>query len=398
MVAIAFLAQNCAIGVSYGVYGTLLEALQEEFQTSRALAASGLSVMSLVMGLLSPVVGSLMERFSIRGLMMVGAAANAVGYGLLAIADSFEVMLVIYALLIGPGVCFLGIIPSSTLVSNWFAKARGKALGIVNTPFTLFVAPVITAVILNRWGIDAVFFSVAALFAVMIPIAALAVSHPSELGQRAYGAAEEEEEKKQADTPPAATASTRAIVTSAPFLVIWLTIGLLTAGGIMMITHIVPMARSMGVGLEAASILLSVYGLSGAVGGLLFGWLADRIGGPAAIATQSLGWVIPWLLLLVVGANVPLLLLLSVLMGLCSGAVVVLLTVIMGQWIGTQNFGRAMGAMYFMKIPFMFVAGPLAGLIFDMTGNYTAAIIMHAATFAVVGLIFLTYRPRKAFQ
>ncbi|GLV24156.1 MFS transporter [Sphingobium sp. Cam5-1] len=394
MVAIAFLAQNCAVGLCYGSYGPLIETLQAEFHTSRTLAASGLSALSLVMGLCSPMVGALTHGFSLRLLMMIGAIGNAAGFFLLSMAGSIEMVLAIFGLIIGPSVCLLGVVPTSTLISNWFLLARGRALGIINTSFFIVLAPIATATILQTLGIRAVFLSIALIFVTLLPVLAFVVTRPEDVGQTQWG----QDQAAIAPAPrPEKAASSREIMTSKPFWVLGIIIGLLTAAGIMMMTHLVPMAQSMGIGLESASLLLSIYGMAGVLGALLFGWLADRVGGRLAIAIQAFAWIVPWLLLLAVDGDFVTMLLLSIWIGLCSGSVVVLLGVTMGQWMGQANFGRAMGLVYFIKIPFMFVAGPLGGFIFDMTGSYRWAIILHATTFLGVGLAALLYRPRQNY-
>lgn len=394
MVAIAFLAQNCAVGLCYGSYGPLIETLQTEFHTSRTLAASGLSVMSLFMGLSSPMVGALVQRFSLRMLMVLGAIGNAIGFFLLSIAGSIEMVLAIFGFVIGPSVGLLGIVPTSTLINNWFLAARGRALGIINTSFFIFLAPVAAATILQIFGMRAVFASIAVIFVALLPILAFVVTRPEDIGQTQLG------RTAAVAIPHAPTdeaASSWQIATSKPFWMLGILIGFLTAAGIMMLTHLVPMAQSKGIGLESASLLLSVYGMAGVLGALLFGWLADRVGGGMAMGIQALTWIPPWMLLLTVEGNFSIMLLLSIWMGLCSGSIVVLLGVTMGEWIGQANFARAMGLVYFLKIPFMFVAGPLGGAIFDLTGSYDWAIILHAVTFLGVGLVALLYRPKRGY-
>src|ERR1700689_1327351 len=72
-VALAFLAYNMAIGMSFGACGTLVETIQAKYMTSRALAASGISVMALVLGLFAPVVEAIARRIGLRTTMMTGA-------------------------------------------------------------------------------------------------------------------------------------------------------------------------------------------------------------------------------------------------------------------------------------------------------------------------------------
>ena len=51
MVVLGFLAQNMAIGMTYGVYGAFVKPFSDSFAVSRAVASSGLAIITLVFGL-----------------------------------------------------------------------------------------------------------------------------------------------------------------------------------------------------------------------------------------------------------------------------------------------------------------------------------------------------------
>ena len=397
--AAAFLAQNAAIGLNFAVYGTIVTVVQANYGTSRALAASGLAVMTLTMGLLSPLVGALLGRFSIRGLMLVGAALNMIGYLLLSVSSSIYAVLAIYGFVIGPGVSLLGVVPSSTLVSNWFAVGRGRALGFISMPAFMSIFPFVTAMVLGAFGLRGVFLFGALAFAALMPVLLSVVTRPGDIGLMPFGAEAAGDGNDLAGAsvavPPdgGPILGGREILASRPFQIIWMGIGLLTAGGVMITVHLVPIAIDKGLDVRAASILLSVFGLSGSFGALMFGWMADRIGGANALATQALAWIFPWTALILLGPSLLPLLLVASCMGLMSGAIVGLLGVITSTWLGPQNLGRALGYVYLFKIPFMFGAAPLAGLMVDHTGSYTLPLALHITSFLFVGLMFLLYRP-----
>lgn len=395
MLVIAFLAQNCAIGMNFGIYGTIVTALEAEYATTRTLAASGLAAMTLVMGLSSPLVGRLTRRVSLRAMMIAGALICAAGYALLALAPSIGSVLAIYALVIGPGVCLLGVLPSSTLVANWFHGGKGRALGFVNMPLFVSLFPMLTAFVLAGYGLEGVFVMALGVSLALVPVLLAVVDTPSRAGCEAYGANAEAGPQADAQAPGAGPLlEGRALHGNRSFQLIWFGIGTLTAGGVMLTVHMVPMAMDKGLDLKSASLLLSAFGISAAIGALLFGWLADRIGGRRAIVVQALCWTVPWALLLVLGAYLPLLLVAAGLAGMMSGAIVGLCGVLVGSWLGAQNFATAMGQVYFYKVPFLFGAAPLAGFLFEETGSYRLPVLLHIASFALVAALFGAFRPR----
>ena len=62
ILVLAALAQNVSIGFTFGTYGVLLLGVEETFGASRSALGAGLALTTLVMGLLSPAVGSAMAR------------------------------------------------------------------------------------------------------------------------------------------------------------------------------------------------------------------------------------------------------------------------------------------------------------------------------------------------
>jgi MFS family permease len=383
MILLAFLAQNMAVGMGFGAYGTLTEAVQKDFSTTRALAASALSVMSLVMGLLAPVVGGAMKHWRLRDAMMIGALLCAAGYASLAFVHHIGVLLAVFALLIGPGACLLGPLPASMLVANWVPESgRGRALGFVNMPLFIFIFPFISARVLDAYGLSPVFLLLAVLMLLLVPLLWLVVDRPA--GALAQAA-------------PAALAGPGIgfILRQPAFLVLALGAGLVVATGMTMVTHIVSIGLDRGFALPAASLLLSVYGISGAGGAVLFGWFADRAGVRFALAGVALLPLPALATILLSGTYVPLLFSAG-LLGLCTGAIIGLQSTAVAAWLGHAVFGRAMGLLYLLEVPFLFGAAPLAGYLFDITGSYRPALLLNIATLGGTAVMFLCYRPRPA--
>src|SRR5574340_341097 len=95
MIVLGFLAQNLAVGMTYGVYGAFIKPFSESFGISRTLASSGLAIITLILGLSSPWVGSLVGRHRIANVMTAGAALMVAGFGLIAAAHSAGLILLI---------------------------------------------------------------------------------------------------------------------------------------------------------------------------------------------------------------------------------------------------------------------------------------------------------------
>jgi MFS family permease len=102
----------------------------EEFGALRGtlmIAATGLAIGSAV---LSPLCGYLLDRFSSRFLVLVGA--TAFGLGLLGIpaAPTSLVVILIFVLVLPFGIVLAGTLMASSLVARSFVQRRGTALRI----------------------------------------------------------------------------------------------------------------------------------------------------------------------------------------------------------------------------------------------------------------------------
>lgn len=131
MLLTGFTTQNLAMATTFGAYGLIVATLTREFQTSNSLVALGLGMISLCVGLAAPVVGTLLDRWSVRSVMLLGALTAAIGFITAAQAQSIAVFLFCFGLLVGLGITFVGPLPSAKLAGGWFPQAPGKAIGFI---------------------------------------------------------------------------------------------------------------------------------------------------------------------------------------------------------------------------------------------------------------------------
>ena len=391
MVALATLAQNCALGLSFGSYGALIPSFEKQFDASRGMASTGIGLLVATLSLSSPVLGAWLRRLPLRGVMVTGALLHVAGYLLLSMAGSMVEVIAIYGLLIGPGGALLGAIPASTLVGNWVTEGRGKALGIVNMPILLLLTPPAAAFLLQRHGMVSLFHALALMAGLCALLMLLVRDRPVD---NAAPATKEEEEQEQEDrTPPLsspapATLTSATIVRSTPFWLLSLGVGLVAAGGTMITAHLIPLATSRGITLEAASLLLSVYAGAGLLGAPLFGGVVDRLGARAGLAINAVMQMLCWAALLLL-SDFTLLLVAVALIGLCATSILAIHSAAIAEIFGPANIAAVFGMSYLPKLLFIFGAAPLAGFLFDLANSYTPALLVHITLFAIAALAFL---------
>lgn len=383
---LCFLAQNCAMGFAFGSFGPMLASTEQHFGVSRAVASTGMGVIMLGIGGLSPFLGGLLQRTSIRAGMAVGALLSAAGYWGLAFMTDFPVALLMFSL-VGVGVCLLAILGPLTLISRWFDSHRGKMLSVVNLPIMLFLTPYLVSEVLPRYGRFAMLGFMGTICALLLPLILWwVVEYPP----AAHRAGVANSGRVSLDGGTLGT-----ILKRPEFWLLSLGIGIMAGTGSGFVVHIVPFGMAKQMTLQSASALLSIYAGAGILGTLLFGWISDRIGPPAALVfsstCQALLW---WGLAHASGAP---LFVLAGLLGICVVPLVTLHGAALSQMFDAASVSRAMGYSYSIKLPFIFSFAPALGLMFDRLGQYERPFVFTTCLLAVsvVCFYFMTLIVRR---
>ncbi|HEX6124324.1 MAG TPA: MFS transporter [Pyrinomonadaceae bacterium] len=193
IVAVATLALVVSNGLSIGGIPVFYRSIREDFVSSGAVAADGAesfiafgaSLTFLCSGLISPFAGWLIQRFPLKTIMLAGCAL--LGGGLVLHATANSAALVYTArILMGVSLGFVGVLPSVVLVSNWFVRLRGTALGILLTGTSVggVLIPPLATPLIERFGWRMAMILVSLLIWVVLApaIAFLVRSRPSEVG------------------------------------------------------------------------------------------------------------------------------------------------------------------------------------------------------------------------
>ncbi|MCX7282649.1 MAG: MFS transporter, partial [Novosphingobium sp.] len=247
----------------------------------------------------------------------------------------------------------LGVLPAMTLATHWVPETlRGRAMGLVNMPLLVMIVPLIVAPLLSTYGVRTAFQALAVADLALVPLL---------LGAR-NGAAER-------DATQPATVPARAILAQPAFWILSVAIGLMTGAGTMKLAHFIPLLVGQGRSFVEANSLLALSGGSGLLGSMAFGFLADRIGGPRALAVNAGVQAIVWTIFLF-PVSLPVLTLDAILVGACGGGVQGAFGVAVAARFGPAAFGRAFSLFQISTLPFLFAMTPIASVLFERTNSY----------------------------
>jgi MFS family permease len=364
MIILGWLAQNASSGLAFGVFGTTLVALEQRYHVERSLSALGIPLLLLALAIGAPIIGTFVHRIGTRVLMTAGAALFSAGYVVLMLAPNIYVVLAGYAFLIGPGYALLGAMLPSTLISHWFEKGRGRALGIINMPALLAIVPLIATRMLGVGGLYMVYGAAALFMAALVPAMLMIVDKPSDRGLMPVGASAVG--GGEALPPPIGYG----VLAAQPAYWTVVIMGCILGGdGVVVSSHIVAMGIGWGFDPLAAAALLTAVGGFGIAGAPLFGWLSDKFGGVPALTLNAGFQGLLWIGLLF-HPSYPVTLAIACGFGIGSGGMTSTFYATLSERFGPRNFSRAYGLFGITNLPFTVGAPAMAGILYARTGSY----------------------------
>ena len=388
------------LAVAYGVFfsfSVFFVPLVEEFRWSRALTAGALSVSTVVQGILSPLVGGLIDRIGPRPVILGGVVVLGGATMLTATVHSPWELYLYSGVLGATGLVALGWVPMSVLLADRVAERRGRMVGIA---FSGMGVGIFAVGPLAQWLIGALGWRAASIILglgtliVLLPLAWLSDTRGS---RPRPGRGDLSETREQLSTrsrrgPPAAASVAnggptlgQALRTRA-FWALFAAYFLTPLAVFSVFAHSVAFAVDHGFDRLFAASIFGTVGLMSSVGRVVFGLASDRFGGPLA-ATFSFGCTAGGALALVALDAWPLagwLVVYAVLFGLGFGARGPIITTMATERFGGRRFGVIYGALNFGN-GLGGALGPwLGGFVHDVLGSYRLAFFASIG-FSVLG-------------
>jgi len=386
-------------------------ALLEEFGWSRGATAAAFSISSVVQGMLSPVVGMLVDRFGPRRVMLGGACLLAGACVLSGQIGSLWSLYTVTGVLAAAGVCAVSWIPSAALMARWFTERRGSMMGLAFSGMGvgLLVIGPLSQWLIAGYGWRAAYVALGlGTLAVLVPLIGLGVREPPGVASAARSdvSGSETEDVSVADTERVFGAVTRpatmgwsvadALRTRA-FWALFCAYLCTPLAVFSVVTHQVAFAVDHGF---AALFVAGIFGLTGllsTVGRIVFGFAADWIG-RAPSATISYGCTALGTLCLLsldVWPHAPALYGYALFFGLGFGARGPIITAMASQLFPGRRFGAIYGVLSVGNGIGGGIAPWFGGVVHDLTGSYRVAFLI-AVSFCVVGsACFWLARPHR---
>lgn len=384
--ATAFMALFAIVGVALYGLPFYYDFMVRDFGWSRAQVTSGNAVSKLIVGpLLGFAAGWIVDRFGPRRLMIAGilmAGIALIGLGSMRTLAGFYLFYLFNAV----GYVCGGPLPNQVLLSQWFTRTRGRAMGFAYLGIGAggALVPLVSVALVHAFGWQQ------ALRILGILIIVIALPLALTIRESPIAAKSEADLVRRAD----ATAPVREVLRHPGFY-------LLMIGSMCSIAAVgsanqhlklflgIDHGYTQGAAAKIASLILA----ASLVGRLGMGWLADR-------------WPKKYVMILIyllVAGSLPILLLATTPLGVALFALIfgvglggeyMVIPLMAAELFGVRVLGRAMGILLAADGVAEATAPVLVGHLRDRSGSYTTGFLVIIA-FAAAGALAISALPRR---
>jgi len=369
--------------------GLFIKPLNQEFGWDRASISAAGGVAAIFSAITIPFVGSLIDRWGVRTVLLPIVVLCASSVALIALTPkSVVVFMLLFAItgVLGSGQGPLGY---AKCVSAWFDDRRGLALGVTMSGIGLGAAlvPQYTQFLIGNFGWRSAYFGLGLLtLMIAFPAVLLFIREPIKAktatgGVHAQSAASDR--LPDLEVREALGGRRFWLIACALLLVSTVTQGL--------VVHTVPLLTDKGYSPEAAATLMIVVGLSTMAGRLFSGYLVDRIFAPFVAAFFFL---LPCLGIYLLDSTIsPIVGIIS--LGLASGTEIDMIGFLTSRYFGMKRFGQLYGYLFASFVVGSAVGPLMMGLAFERLQSYEPALWTFSAFMFLASGAILSLGPYR---
>lgn len=384
---------NMALGTLYG-WSVFVAPLERDFHWTRSQTSTTFTVAVTVFALSFILAGRLQDKLGPFGVSITGGILVSLGFFLCAYTQSLGWLYVCFGVIGGLGNGF-GYATPIPVMAKWFPDKRGLAVGLAVGGYgagSAIFGPLSSKVLIPTYGWRGTFMILGGIFFVMTMVGSFLLKNPP-AGYRPAGW-----------IPPETTTSTVTkdftpgeVLQTPSFYFLWLAYALGTSAGLMVISQLVPFARSQGISSDLLATMTLVVAACGNAGGrILSGWFSDSMGRLNVLRLMIGISIVAMPALYKVGASTVMLYVMVFIVYWCYGTQLSVNASTTSDFWGTKNAGVNYG-MLFTAWGVAGIIGPyIGGQLFDKFRNYEAAFNTGAILSAVaLGFAFLAKRPSR---
>ncbi len=385
------LSMNLALGSLYA-WSVFVAPLEKEFGWKRADTSTVFSIAIAVFALTFVFAGRLQDKFGPFWVSITGGLLVSLGFFLSAYTSSLNYLFICFGVIGGLGNGF-GYATPIPVMAKWFPDKRGLAVGLAVGGYgggSAIFGPLANLYFIPQFGWRTTFMILGGIFVVMTLFGAFLLKNPPK-GYRPAGWTPAPASKAAATTYEFAPGE---MLRTPTFYLMWVAYALGASAGLMVISQLVPFAKSVGIPSAALATMTLVVGAVGnASGRILSGWISDALGRLNVLRLMIAISMIGMPVLYLTGSTVSMLYIMVFIIYWCYGTQLSVNGSATADFFGTKNAGINYGLLFTAWGVAGFM-GKIGGILYDQYKDYKVAFYT-AAVLAAVALIceLLAKRP-----
>lgn len=382
------------LGFLYG-WSILAVPLQEDFGWSTSQLAVTFTISSALFCIGGVIGAQITKRTAPRFTLWLAAFFVASGYmaSTLAEAHTIQIIYVAYGVFVGGAT---GMAHNAVLgcINTWFPDRVGVSSGLLTLGFgvgSLVIGPAMGAGI-EVWGWQAAFIVLGLATALVLVLGSVVVRypHPQQILPQA--------KEKKAHTATQHDFTTRQMLSSAPFYLIFIAATLMASVYLGTMGNAKLIALEMGAAASLATVMVGFVSAGDGVSRPLSGVFFDRFGYRASIISVASVFTASALTLYAAYASASLLLVGVgfVLLGIGFGSLSTVYAALTYRFFGKKNYGSNLSVAYLDFVPASLIGPSVLGVIQTSTGSFQSGflILIVLGALAIVLTCFV-FAPQK---
>lgn len=393
LVLACLVIQAVAGGITTYLYSLFAGEVERAFSVNRATVMLAATGHGLAAGVLGPKLGDLLDRYSVRRILIASALVMGSGFVLISFTPGIWGFIAGYTLLIPVGSATFTTLFTPLLLSRWFVRQRGLAIGIaaLGTQLGGLTLPPLVALLIDEfdWRFAMRVVGIAATAVISILAYWTIVDRPQDRGVGPDGGvAAAPTTAVHSRVQVGARASLRAVLVDRNFWLASFGMSVIIATFSVVLSNLSLFATDIGAPREQAALLLSLFALIGMGMSPIVGRLCDLLDIRIVFASLLTVCILA-LLLFAFADSYRGLVMATVVVALAGGGISPFFGALIGRLFDLQIFGRAIGCMSLVAVTVAASVPVLSGWLFDATGSYRMLFV----ALAVLMAIPLAYMP-----
>jgi MFS family permease len=369
-------------GIALNTFNLYSKEFQKSLNIDVAKATSLAAILYLCLALPLPFVGRLLEIYSVKKLIIIGAIGTVVclfGFSIATTYNQLLLFVIFYPLFLA----LTGLITSMYLINNWFNKYRGLATGILLMASS--IGPALFAPQLGKWlathtnepngwhyaaRIEAI---VCSLFIILPAI--LIYNHPKDKKTSADGIEGSVSGQPIVNKEKSKLAFNRAIKSGTFYLVLIVTSVLwFSIGGF--IQNQRNYQADLQLDVQQSGLLQGLFFLCGLLGKIFFGWISDKYDVKKIMLLSVTNMLVGCWLLYLSLQNSVFIIPCAIVFGIGYSGVFTMIQLYILRLYNGDGYGKILGIVSFVDTLALSAGVFIMGQLRKTNGNYSKAFLL----------------------